>query len=130
MDKPKKEKTGFTELEDKYWRALRLIQTHVNEPDVVKSIVDKAIGAEEDVIPIEEPEDDGPNEDSKNMAADIQAKLNKAATEEKINMASGAEPTPTPHPKWDEDEHFGEEQAEGLDNLLEGLRDTPHDNRW
>lgn len=75
-------------------------------------------------------EDDGPNEDSKNMAADIQAKLNKAATEEKINMASGAEPTPTPHPKWDEEEHFGEQQAEGLDNLLEGLRDTPHDNRW
>lgn len=30
----------------------------------------------------------------------------------------------------DEDDHFGEEQAEGLDNLLEGLRDTPHDNRW
>ena len=27
-------------------------------------------------------------------------------------------------------EHFGEEQAEGLDNLLEGLKDTPHDNRW
>ena len=26
--------------------------------------------------------------------------------------------------------HFGEQQAEGLDNLLEGLRDTPHDNRW
>lgn len=29
-----------------------------------------------------------------------------------------------------EDDHFGEEQAEGLDNLLEGLRDTPHDDRW
>ncbi len=28
------------------------------------------------------------------------------------------------------DEHFGEQQAEGLDNLLEGLRDTPHDSRW
>ncbi len=28
------------------------------------------------------------------------------------------------------DNHFGEQQAEGLDNLLEGLRDTPHDNRW
>ena len=28
------------------------------------------------------------------------------------------------------DDHFGEEQAEGLSNLLEGLRDTPHDNRW
>lgn len=81
----------------------------------------------------EDNSDDGPNEDSKNLAADIQAKLNKAATEEKINMASGAEPTPTPHPKSDDscwDDHFGEEQAEGLDNLLEGLRDTPHDNRW
>lgn len=30
----------------------------------------------------------------------------------------------------DMQKHFGEEQAEGLDNLLEGLRDTPHDNRW
>lgn len=30
----------------------------------------------------------------------------------------------------DEKEHFGEEQAEGLDNLLEGLKDTPHDDRW
>lgn len=87
----------------------------------------------------EDNSDDGPNEDSKNMAADIQAKLNKAATEEKINMASGAEPTPTPHPKSDDDEwsddydkkHEGfEQQAEGLDNLLEGLRDNPHDNRW
>lgn len=29
-----------------------------------------------------------------------------------------------------EEDHFGEEQAEGLDNLLEGLRDTPHDDRW
>jgi hypothetical protein len=31
---------------------------------------------------------------------------------------------------YTEDKHFGEEQAEGLDNLLEGLKDTPHDNRW
>ena len=30
----------------------------------------------------------------------------------------------------EDEEHFGEEQAEGLDNLLEGLRDTPHDDRW
>lgn len=29
-----------------------------------------------------------------------------------------------------EEDHFGEEQAEGLDSLLEGLKDTPHDNRW
>jgi len=30
----------------------------------------------------------------------------------------------------EEDDHFGEGQAEGLDNLLEGLKDTPHDSRW
>lgn len=30
----------------------------------------------------------------------------------------------------DPNEHFGEGQAEGLDNLLEGLKDTPHDDRW
>lgn len=29
-----------------------------------------------------------------------------------------------------EDDHFGEEQAEGLDNLLEGLKDGPKDERW
>lgn len=105
MDKLKKEKTGFTELEDKYWRALRLIQTHVNEPDVVKSIVDKAIGAEEDVIPIEEPEDEN------------DVSVNAPSAEALAKGAFG-------------DEHFGEGQAEGLDNLLEGLKDTPHDNRW
>ena len=77
---------------------------------------------------------DGPNEDSKKMAADIQAKLNKAATEEKINMASGAESTPTPSPLSSDDEwaddydkkHEGfEEQAEGMDeirNILSGVR--------
>lgn len=27
-------------------------------------------------------------------------------------------------------EHFGEEQAEGLDNLLAGLKDGPKDERW
>lgn len=30
----------------------------------------------------------------------------------------------------DENDHFGEEQTEGLDSLLEGLKDTPHDDRW
>lgn len=139
MDTTKKEKTGFTELEYKYWRALRLIQNHVNEPEVVKSIVDKAIGAEEDVIPIEEPEYDGPSEDVKKMAADVQDKLNKAATDKKINMASGAKPTPTPRPLSNDDEwgddydkkHEGfEEQAAGLAEILKGLTDGPNDNRW
>lgn len=32
--------------------------------------------------------------------------------------------------KPEDDDHFGEEQAEGLGNLLEGLKDTPHDDRW
>lgn len=30
----------------------------------------------------------------------------------------------------DDEEHFGEEQAEGLDNLLAGLKDGPKDERW
>lgn len=33
-------------------------------------------------------------------------------------------------PATTEDKHFGEEQAEGLDSLLAGLKDTPHDDRW
>lgn len=28
------------------------------------------------------------------------------------------------------EDHFGEQQAEGLDNLLEGLKDGPKDERW
>ena len=30
----------------------------------------------------------------------------------------------------DNEDHFGEEQAEGLDDLLAGLKDSPHDDRW
>lgn len=56
----------------------------------------------------------GPNKDPEDETAFIDA-LNK---EFKNDFVS------------DEDDHFGEEQAEGLSNLLEGLRDTPHDNRW
>ena len=40
------------------------------------------------------------------------------------------EPVTTAKELGIDDEHFGEEQAEGLDNLLEGLKDTPHDSRW
>lgn len=104
-DITRKDKTGFTELEDKYWRALLLIQSHVNEPEVVKSIVDKAIGRPEDVTPLEEPEDED----------DIP--VNAPSAEALAKGAFG-------------DDHFGEEQAEGLDNLLEGLRDGPKDKRW
>ena len=55
----------------------------------------------------------GVNKDPEDEAAFIDA-LNK---EFKNDFASS-------------NKHFGEGQAEGLDNLLEGLRDTPHDNRW
>ena len=30
----------------------------------------------------------------------------------------------------EDDNHFGEEQAKGLDDLLAGLKDSPHDDRW
>lgn len=50
-----------------------------------------------------------------------------------VNSILG-EPTPTNtedlYTEEDMQKHFGEQQAEGLDNLLEGLKDTPHDNRW
>lgn len=113
--------------------------TPVNPGTIISDLTAKAFPEKDGVTQVDKPEDDGPNEDSKSMAADIQDKLNKAATDEKINMASGAEPTPTPRPlssddEWSDDydkKHEGfEQQAEGLDNLLEGLRDTPHDNRW
>lgn len=164
MNMPKKEKTGFTELEDKYWRALRLIQTHVNEPDVVKSIVDKAIGAEEDVIPIEEPEDsefplpklmNNPevnsllgewtpdNTEDLYTEEDMRKHFEVPRAGSPEHLALIEKQNPGTLEKWlsnkmkkdaerlrGSDSHFGEEQAEGLDNLLEGLRDTPHDNRW
>ena len=51
---------------------------------------------------------------------------------EHIESIEPVEPkTPAePEKESTDNEHFGEGQAEGLDNLLEGLRDTPHDNRW
>ena len=97
----------MTELEKKLINALLMISNHISEPEVIKSIVDKAIGAEEDVIPIEEPEGDGPT------------------------------PTPRPlssGDEWGDDndkKHEGfEEQAAGLAEILKGLSDGPNDNRW
>lgn len=129
----------MTELEKKLINALLMIRDHINEPKVITSIIDKNIGTDKDLM-LET--FDGPNEDSKKMATDIQDKLNKAATDEKINMASGAEPTPTPHPlssddEWSDDndkEHKGfEGQADGMDeirNILLGTKEGPNDNRW
>lgn len=126
----------MTELEKKLTNALLMIRSHINEPEVITSILDKNIGTDEDLMP---ESDDGPNEDSKKMAADIQAKLNEAATDEKINMASGAEPTPTPRPlssddEWSDDydkKHEGfEKQAAGLADIFAGLKEGPNDDRW
>lgn len=33
-------------------------------------------------------------------------------------------------PEGGSDDHFGEGQAEGLTDLLAGLKDSPHDDRW
>ena len=123
----------MTEFEQKLIRALIRVRDARNEPDVVKSIIDKAIGAEEDVIPIDfdfdsetgEPTKIIPKEDNRQMYVNKNGEIAIApegmSTETlKDILAKGGDPN----------EHFGEEQAEGLDNLLEGLRDTPHDNRW
>lgn len=78
----------MTELEKKLTNALLMIRNHINEPEVITSIIDENIGTDKDVM------------------------------------------LDTVIPKDEDSDHFGEEQAEGLDNLLEGLKDTPHDNRW
>lgn len=121
----------MTELEKKLTNALLMIRSHINEPKVITSILDKNIGTDEDVIPV--PGDDTSPEafdkaDDKGKANIINKVLTEpddndlAGTQQAINDALVKEP--------EDDNHFGEEQAEGLDNLLEGLRDTPHDNRW
>lgn len=153
----------MTEFEQKLIKALILARNVRNDPEAVKGVVDKAIGAEEDVIPIEEPEGDESSKlDTSDPAGEaILGELTPDNTEDlyteedmqkyfEVPRAGSPEhlaliekQNPGTLEKWlsnkmkkdakrlkGSDDHFGEEQAEGLDNLLEGLRDTPHDNRW
>lgn len=92
----------MTELEKKLTNALLMIRDHINEPEVITSIIDKNIGTDEDVMLDDKPADKpAENSDTK-------------------------EPT-------DEEDHFGEGQADGMDeirNILLGTKEGPNDNRW
>lgn len=88
----------MTELEKKLTNALLMIRDHINEPEVITSIVDKNVGTDEDLM-LESTQTSQPSSGDEGCSGDKK--------------------------------HEGfEEQAEGLDNLLKGLKDTPHDNRW
>lgn len=92
----------MTELEKKLTNALLMIRNHINEPEVITSIIDKNIGTDKDVL-LDDPAMNNP-----------EAEQQKVPTEEL--------------PK--EDGHFGEEQAAGLAEILKGLNEGPNDNRW
>ena len=78
----------MTELEKKLTNALLMIRNHINEPEVITSIIDKNIGTDKDVL-LDDPAMNNPKDD-----------------------------------------HFGEEQAAGLAEILNGLNEGPNDNRW
>lgn len=92
----------MTELEKKLTNTLLMIRNHINEPEVITSIIDKNIGTDKDVL-LDDPAMNNP-----------EAEQQKISTEEL--------------PK--EDDHFGEEQAAGLAEILKGLNEGPNDNRW
>ena len=92
----------MTELEKKLTNALLMIRDHINEPEVITSIVDKNI--------------------DKNIGTDKDLMLESTPASQSSSSDEGCS---------NDKKHEGfEEQAEGLDNLLKGLKDTPHDDRW
>lgn len=91
----------MTELEKKLISALLMIRDHINEPEVITSIIDKNIGTDKDVL-LDDPAGEA-----------VLGKLTPDNTEE-----------------LSKDDHFGEEQAAGLTEILKGLTEGPNDNRW
>ena len=92
----------MTELEKKLTNALLMIRNHISEPEVITSIIDKNIGTDKDVL------------------------LNDSASEAMLGKLTPDNTEELPK----EDDHFGEEQAAGLAEILKGLNEGPNDNRW
>ena len=101
----------MTELEKKLTNALLMIRSHINEPEVITSIIDKNIDTDKDVLL---------DDTDKDVLLDDPAMNNPEAEQQKVP----AEELPK------EDGHFGEEQAAGLAEILKGLNEGPNDNRW
>ena len=101
----------MTELEKKLINALLMIRDHISEPEVIASIIDKNIGTDKDVL----------LDDPVSGAAD---KI-KGTIKPVVSNARKFTPDGVP-----EDDHFGEEQAATLAEILKGLNVGPNDNRW
>ena len=102
----------MTEFEKKLINALLMIRNHISEPEVITSIIDKTIGTDKDIL----------LDDPVSEAADkIKGTIKSVVSNDK-------KLTPDRVPK--DDDHFGEEQAAGLAEILKGLTDGPSDNRW
>lgn len=114
--------------------SLKRIQDHINEPEVIQSILDTIMPRDEELASILDSEDDGPidNSDKDDPVIDYDPKTGEPFVTTAGEAGLDNESMSALRKKFStqEEDHFGEEQAEGLDNLLEGLRDTPHDNRW
>lgn len=102
----------MTELEKKLINALLMIRNHISEPEVITSIIDKNIGTDKDIL----------LDDPVSEAADkIKGTIKSVVSNDKKLTPDGVP---------EDGDHFGEEQAAGLAEILKGLTDGPNDNRW
>ena len=102
----------MTELEKKLISALLMIRNHISEPEVITSIIDKNIGTDKDILL-----DDPVSEATDKIKGTIKSVV-------------GNDKKLTPDGVPEDNDHFGEEQAAGLAEILKGLTDGPNDNRW
>ena len=116
----------MTELEKKLTNALLIIRNHINEPEVITSIIDKNIGTDKDVLP-DDPAMNNPEAGQQNLTTEREA-ADKIKDTIKAVVSNARKLTPDGVPE--DDDHFGEEQAAGLAAILKGLNEGPNDNRW
>ena len=103
----------MTEFEKKLINALTMIRNHINEPEVIASIIDKYIGNDEDYLLLDDP---------------VREAADKIKGTIKSVVSNAKRLTPDGVPE--DDDTFGEEQANGLAEIFKGLKDGPSDNRW
>ena len=131
----------MTELEQKLINALTMIRNHINEPEVIAGIIDMCIGSEDDYdLLFDDPEvvagtDTGTDTDTdtdtdKDSLQDdpVREAADKIKGTIKSVVSNAKRLTPDGVPE--DDDTFGEEQANGLAEIFKGLKDGPSDNRW
>ena len=112
--------------------------TPVNPGTIISDLTARAFPEEDGVTQVDKPEDEEPigtlpKDDNRPMWVGKDGQVHIGEPGEEYTKQYG-ELDPHIRKALDDfasnNSHFGEGQAEGLDNLLEGLKDTPHDNRW